>query len=149
MQDVAMRFQEKLRILCARDGLNQSTLVEKLDGAASKSTVSNWFVGKHVPPLDVAFRLSRIFGVPLDVLADENAPLDGSARPVVAATEIERTILTNTRMLGEKVALKRILGSGSPILEPDDSPEDLGKSTKPETPQTTPHHERGRKSGAG
>ena len=57
---------ERIRLLRTRQNLSQSALAEKL--SVSKSVVSSYETGVHLPPYDVLLRIAAIFGVSTDYL---------------------------------------------------------------------------------
>ena len=63
---------EKLIALRKAKGLSQQEVAEALE--VSRQAVSRWEVGKDIPSTKNLLALSRLYGVPLDTLAD-TAPL--------------------------------------------------------------------------
>lgn len=71
----------------------------------SPSRLSKWFNGAGVPSVYQAFTIARELGVPLEWLADDNAP----ARPPKGLDEDDRTILRMARTLGAEEAIRRLM----------------------------------------
>lgn len=91
---LAMKLHEKLQKLCDERGWGQSNLLERLP-TISKSTISNWWKGKHRPDLESALIIARSLDVTLDYLADDAQ--DKPAPPEY--TEEERDIIELVRDL--------------------------------------------------
>lgn len=91
---LAMTLGEKLHKLCNEKGWTQSRLLKAVPGA-SKSSMSNWFSGKHRPDLESAMAIARILGVPLDYLADD----DQDDPPAPALPKDEEDVLDFYRSL--------------------------------------------------
>jgi transcriptional regulator with XRE-family HTH domain len=76
---MTMKLPEKLDLLIAKRNWSQRDLSRAL-GDTSFGTVNRWFLGKSIPDLDEAFRISRLFGVSVDYLADDGRD-DSGDRP--------------------------------------------------------------------
>lgn len=104
---LAMKLNEKLHRLCEAKGWTQSQLLKSVPGA-SKSSMSNWFKGKHKPDLESAMAMARILGVTLDYLADDDQD-DPPAFPEVPKDEVEvldfYRSLKRTGLLNKDMAL--------------------------------------------
>jgi len=61
-------MRNQLRTLRNERGWSQAALAEKLD--VSRQTVIALEQGKYDPSLKLAFRLSRVFGLPIESLFD-------------------------------------------------------------------------------
>jgi transcriptional regulator with XRE-family HTH domain len=76
---VAMRFDQKLRVLCALRTWRQKELVEqllKLDFSVSAATVARWWNGQSDPRRKDLLILSRLLGVSIEMLARDDLDLD-------------------------------------------------------------------------
>jgi putative transcriptional regulator len=63
-------MKNQLRILRATRGWSQADLAEALE--VSRQAVNAIETGKHDPSLPLAFRISRLFGLPIqDIFDDE------------------------------------------------------------------------------
>ena len=69
------RLGEKLRTLRQREGISLRKLASML-GHVSHSQVTSIERGEKVPSLELAFKISRLFGVPLDRLVDDDLEID-------------------------------------------------------------------------
>lgn len=69
------RFGEKLRTLRQREGLTLKELTAQL-GLSAYSHISKIENGEKKPSLELAFKISRFFGISLDSLVDDNVELD-------------------------------------------------------------------------
>ncbi len=69
------RFGEKLRTLRQKKGLTLKELTEQL-GMSAYSHISKIENGDKKPSLELAFKISRYFGVSLDSLVDDELELD-------------------------------------------------------------------------
>ncbi|MGO3741714.1 helix-turn-helix transcriptional regulator [Kerstersia sp.] len=68
-------MKNTLRILRAEAGWTQADLAERL--GVSRQAVNALETGKHAPSLDLAFRISALFGRPVEAIFDN--PYCGSA----------------------------------------------------------------------
>lgn len=70
-------MRNRLRVLRAERRLSQAALAELLD--VSRQTVNAIEVGKHDPSLTLAFRISAVFGQPIEAIftvdGEEEEPL--------------------------------------------------------------------------
>lgn len=78
-----MYLKEKLAELRSRQGLTQGELAAKIN--VSRQTVYKWERGIVVPSAENLIALGRLYGVPLEELADSTLPLTG--QPAVAVAE--------------------------------------------------------------
>jgi putative transcriptional regulator len=60
-----------LRVLRAQRGWSQADLAEALE--VSRQAVNAIETGKHDPSLPLAFRISRLFGMPIQDIFDDRA----------------------------------------------------------------------------
>ena len=68
----AMTFHEKLRIRVEAIGLNKARAAREV--GLPESTISSYLSkDKSLPRIDIAFKIARAVGVPLEWLADDNA----------------------------------------------------------------------------
>jgi transcriptional regulator with XRE-family HTH domain len=70
------RFGEKLRILRKQRGMTLRNLADEL-GFSSSGSVGDLESGRKKPSLEVAIKISRIFGVPVDQLVKDELNLNG------------------------------------------------------------------------
>ena len=59
-------MRNRLRVLRAEHRLSQAQLAEELD--VSRQTVNAIELGKHDPSLSLAFRISSLFGQPIETI---------------------------------------------------------------------------------
>ena len=59
-------MKNKLKVLRAERDWSQADLADRLD--VSRQTVNAIEVGKHDPSLPLAFRISRVFGQPIEAI---------------------------------------------------------------------------------
>lgn len=65
-------MNNRLKVLRAMHNLSQAELAERL--GVARQTVNAMEAGKHDPSLGLAYRVARIFGVPVqEVFPDEGA----------------------------------------------------------------------------
>jgi len=69
------RFGEKLHTLRQQKGLTLKELTEQL-GMSAYSHISKIENGEKKPSLELAFKISRYFGVSLDSLVDDEIDLE-------------------------------------------------------------------------
>ncbi|MFM5923408.1 MAG: helix-turn-helix transcriptional regulator [Novosphingobium sp.] len=62
-------MKNKLRSLRAERDWSQADLAERLD--VSRQAVNAIETGKHDPSLPLAFRISRLFDLPIEVIFDD------------------------------------------------------------------------------
>lgn len=80
-----MELKDKLVSLRKRSGLSQAILAEKLK--VSRQTVSNWELGEILPSTDNLARLSKVYGVSVDYLLNDD--VEGPAAAVAVAERPE------------------------------------------------------------
>ncbi len=103
-----MGYAEKLQKLCLQKGLDQLALAEAV--GLSRSSISRILSGSQEPKLGVAWKLSRLLGVPLDYLADEESECEsGHGGAYLHLSEDELTILKLVRRLGVEASMDRLL----------------------------------------
>ena len=69
-----MKFNEKLINLRKQKGLSQEELGYKLE--VTRQTVSKWELGETTPEMSKLIEMSKIFGVSLDELTNEEAKIE-------------------------------------------------------------------------
>ncbi len=78
-----MQFRDKLFQLRKRDGMTQAELAEAIN--VSRQAISKWEMGTAVPDVSNMLALSKVFGVSVDFLANDEMESESDA-PVVKAT---------------------------------------------------------------
>lgn len=66
-----MELKDKLMLLRKEKGLSQAKLAEEVN--VSRQAVSRWEVGSSVPSMENLTALSKLYGIPLTNLINENA----------------------------------------------------------------------------
>lgn len=146
----SMEFSEKISILKKRRGFSERTLAKALEEFGgldvSDSTVRRWCAGTHYPDLKEALALSRLFGVGIDMLADDERELE-----VVAGQDAEEVVLLR---LARKIGILNVIellipiAAGSPgeLVAPSaQSKADRSPSSGAGTRPTEPKPKRARK----
>jgi putative transcriptional regulator len=64
-------LKNRLKVLRAERDWSQADLAEQLD--VSRQAVNAIETGKHDPSLPLAFRISRLFDMPIEVIFDDGA----------------------------------------------------------------------------
>ena len=64
-------MNNRLRVLRAERRLSQADLAELVD--VSRQTVNAIEVGKHDPSLPLAFRIARLFGLPIEQIFSDDS----------------------------------------------------------------------------
>jgi putative transcriptional regulator len=64
-------MKNELRVLRAQRGWSQADLAQALE--VSRQAVNAIETGKHDPSLPLAFRISRLFGMPIQDIFDDQA----------------------------------------------------------------------------
>lgn len=64
-------MKNQLRVLRATRGWSQADLAEALE--VSRQAVNAIETGKHDPSLPLAFRISRLFGMPIQDIFDDSS----------------------------------------------------------------------------
>lgn len=64
-------MKNQLRVLRAQRGWSQADLAEALE--VSRQAVNAIETGKHDPSLPLAFRISRLFGMPIQDIFEDSA----------------------------------------------------------------------------
>lgn len=67
-------MKNAIRLLRAQRGWTQADLAEALD--VSRQTINALETGKYDPSLPLAFRLSRLFALPLEEIFDPELPVE-------------------------------------------------------------------------
>lgn len=75
-----MDLKEKLVELRSRQGLTQGEVAAKIN--VSRQTIYKWERGIAVPSAENLIALGRLYGVPLEELADDSLPLTGQPAAV-------------------------------------------------------------------
>ena len=65
-------MKNRLKVLRAERNWSQAELAERLD--VSRQTVNAVETGKYDPSLPLAFKIARLFGVPIEAIFDPDAP---------------------------------------------------------------------------
>jgi len=65
-------MKNRLKVLRAERDWSQAELAERLD--VSRQTVNAVETGKYDPSLPLAFKIARLFGVPIEAIFDPGAP---------------------------------------------------------------------------
>lgn len=71
-------MKNSLRTLRERQGLTQGALADLLD--VSRQTVNALETGRYDPSLPLAFRISRLFGAPIEDIFDPGPEWSGAER---------------------------------------------------------------------
>lgn len=98
----SMTFDDKLNKLCQAHRLTNQREFAELVGT-SKSTANRWLSGQSVPDMQEALKLARLFGVPLEYLADD----DVSELPPEVSYE-QRKTMEYAERLGWDDALQQL-----------------------------------------
>jgi len=93
-----MTFPEKLLDLRKQENLSQEALAEKLD--VSRQAVSRWEGGTAMPDATNLLQLSRLFGVSIDYLLNDDAASDAETPVVRRETQQATTSLRQKLLLG-------------------------------------------------
>lgn len=64
-------MKNRLKVLRAENDLTQADVAEKLD--VSRQTINAIETGKYDPSLPLAFKISRLFGQPIEQIFDDEA----------------------------------------------------------------------------
>jgi putative transcriptional regulator len=76
-----IEMKNRLKVLRAERNWSQADLAEHLD--VSRQAVNAIETGKHDPSLPLAFRIARLFAMPIEVIFDDginHAGTDGAAQ---------------------------------------------------------------------
>jgi len=73
-----------LKVLRERRGWTQATLADRLD--VSRQTVNALETGRYDPSLPLAFRIARVFGLPIEQIFFPDEPGDGDPSAVPAGS---------------------------------------------------------------
>ena len=93
-----MTFPEKLLDLRKQENLSQEALAEKLD--VSRQAISRWESGTAMPDAMNLLQLSRLFGVSIDYLLNDDATCDAETPVVRRETQQATTSLRQKLLLG-------------------------------------------------
>lgn len=88
---LSMKVSEKLQALCKARRWKQKDLLVASGAEITKTTMSNYFKGKHEPDMKAGPAIARALGVSMEWLADDSA--DFPSVPA-ALTENERMALS-------------------------------------------------------
>jgi transcriptional regulator with XRE-family HTH domain len=80
----------------------------------SQSTVDRWEQGESLPRMDAAFHLAKLYGVPLDYLADDQMKSPPEAK--AGRTDIETWILETLESIGPREMKRRVLEPEKPAF---------------------------------
>lgn len=93
-----MTFPEKLLDLRKQENLSQEAVAEKLD--VSRQAISRWESGTAMPDATNLLQLSRLFGVSIDYLLNDDAASDAETPVVRRETQQTATHLRQKLLLG-------------------------------------------------
>ena len=68
-------MKNRLRELRGEHGWSQQALADRLD--VSRQTVNALETGKYDPSLPLAFRIARVFDLPIEAIFEDEASADG------------------------------------------------------------------------
>jgi len=71
----AAEVRNRLRVLRAERGWSQADLAERLE--VSRQTVNAIETGKYDPSLPLAFKIARVFGLPIEAIFQEESQSEG------------------------------------------------------------------------
>ena len=91
------RLAEKLVQIRTALGLSQNEMIKRLNAedVMTQNIISNYELGKREPPLLILLRYSRVAGVHMEALIDDELDLPGNLPGPVKQEEIKRQY--NTR----------------------------------------------------
>jgi len=109
MNDMNMKFAQKIQNLRKNRNLSQEELAEKLD--ISRQSVSKWESGVAMPEIDKLIMLSEIFEVTTDYLLKDNEPYNVAHKNSEVSTNEDIDIIEENKKLDsyKKEELKIIL----------------------------------------
>ena len=103
-----MEFNNKLYELRKQKGFSQEELASRLN--VSRQTVSKWELGESSPDMEKLVAMSDLFGITLDELVLDKAPVQPESAPTSAKTdiagEIKEKVLTEDNKRKAKKGLK-------------------------------------------
>ena len=103
-----MEFNNKLYELRKQKGFSQEELASRLN--VSRQTVSKWELGESSPDMEKLVAMSDLFGITLDELVLDKAPVKPESAPTSAKTdiagEIKEKVLTEDNKKKAKKGLK-------------------------------------------
>jgi len=70
-------MRNRLRVLRAERAWSQADLAERL--GVSRQTVNTIETGKYDPSLPLAFKISRVFGLPIEAIFQDDAATNSQA----------------------------------------------------------------------
>ena len=103
---VKMEFHNKLYNLRKQKGLSQEELANRLN--VSRQTISKWEVGDSTPEMEKLIAISDLFGISLDELVMDKAPVkteEVSAKSELIS-ELTEKVLTDDNKKKAKKGLK-------------------------------------------
>jgi transcriptional regulator with XRE-family HTH domain len=112
-----MVFARKISELRERSRLALKDVESALDARGvdvSHSTIDRMEKGQILPRIDVAFELAKLYGVPLDYLADDE--MKSPPEPKAGRTDIETWILETLAAIGPKEMKRRVLQPERPVF---------------------------------
>ena len=101
-----MEFHNKLYTLRKQKGLSQEELANRLN--VSRQTISKWEVGDSTPEMEKLIAISDLFGISLDELVMDKAPVkteEVSAKSELVS-ELTEKVLTDDNKKKAKKGLK-------------------------------------------
>lgn len=132
----------KLVELRKKSGLTQAEVAEEL--GVSRQAVSRWETGEISPSVENLRRLSKLYGVPMDDLANGTAPEQGLAAPAeregVKPRKVRRILIAAAVIMALEILLSAVVyiatvGQGLDIPIPI---EDLATDTVSPAPEKFP-----------
>ena len=101
-----MEFHNKLYNLRKQRGLSQEELANRLN--VSRQTISKWEVGDSTPEMEKLIAISDLFGVSLDELVMDKAPVktEGTSAKSELVSELTEKVLTDDNKKKAKKGLK-------------------------------------------
>lgn len=101
---VAMKVNEKIRLLCRLRKLKGKDLASALD--VHPSTVSRWLGGKSEPDIRMFLRLARTLEVPMEFFVDEEME---EVPNWDSLTGKERALIEAAKVVGYDRAMRRLM----------------------------------------
>ena len=101
-----MEFHNKLYNLRKQKGLSQEELANRLN--VSRQTISKWEVGDSTPEMEKLTAISDLFGISLDELVMDKAPvkMEGASVKSEIVSELTEKVLTDDNKKKAKKGLK-------------------------------------------
>lgn len=95
-----MKIHEKLFQLRKKSGMTQAELAEALN--VSRQAISKWEMGTTVPDINNMLSISKIFGVSIDYLVNDELETEGTSPIVDVTSSITKTNPANDELETEK-----------------------------------------------